>query len=78
MSNEEIQPYAIRVQDSEDQEPVTTADGAVRQLEKAAIAERAQPSRAEPPNNEVISLGKSGDGAPEEEAADASEVISRS
>ena len=78
MSNEERQPYAIPVQDSEDQEPITTADGAVRQLEKGDIAKRSQPGRTQPPDNEVISLGKSGDGAPEEEAADASEVISRS
>ena len=68
-------PTAHEVNDSEEVEPIITADGAVRQLEKSSIAEKAAPSRDAPAHpGEVTSLGKAGDGAPEEEAADASEV----
>ena len=71
-------PTAHPVEDSVQQEPVKSADGAVRQLEKSAIAERATPSREEPSDKvEVRSFGKAGEGAPEEEAADASELNQR-
>ena len=58
-------------------DPITTSDGAVRQLEKAAVvANRAPGSAAQTDSDtqEVISLGKDPGGAPEEDAADASEL----
>lgn len=66
-----------------DQTDIPDSDGAVRELEKTAItaqqtAERkdnASSSREEPP---VVSLGKAGGGAPEEDAADASEITANS
>lgn len=59
--------------------PVTTADGAVRELEKEALAaHNAPPADAGAPSSApagggVVSLGKAGEGAPEEDAADISE-----
>lgn len=74
MSEQNV-PNAQPVEESEQQEPIKSTDGAVRQLEKSAIAERATPSRAESTNQgQVGSFGKAGEGAPEEDAADASEV----
>jgi hypothetical protein len=76
MSEQEGPPRAVPVDESEDQEPITTADGAVRQLEKSAIAERAEPSRTGgEPQGQATSLGKAGGGAPEEDSADASEPV---
>jgi hypothetical protein len=76
MSEQQERGPAEKVSRSEEQEPITTADGAVRQLEKSALAERAEPSRAGGGNpGEVTSLGKAGGGAPEEDNADASEPV---
>jgi hypothetical protein len=65
----------------EDSDALTTSDGAVRQLEKAdlvnrrpegAVGERHAPNPAMDPDwGTVRSLGKAGEGAPEEDAANA-------
>ena len=63
-------------------EPVVTADGAVRELEKEALAEASDHASPElrdlpPPRDEeadVLPLAKDPDGAPEEPDADASET----
>jgi hypothetical protein len=64
-----------------DADTLTSADGAVRQLEKADRAARQSPPPSAPAESgdggpgEVVPLGKfGGSGAPEEDAADASET----
>lgn len=62
-------------------EPVVTSDGAVRELEKAALADASDHTSPElrdlPPgadeDAEVLPLAKDPDGAPEEPDADASD-----
>ena len=46
---------------------IPTSDGAVRELEKEALAARQSVPAASP--GRVVSLGKAGDGAPEEAQA---------
>ena len=46
---------------------IPTSDGAVRELEKEALAARHNVPAASP--DRVVSLGKAGDGAPEESRA---------
>ena len=61
-------------------DPILTSDGAVRQLEKADIIAHRGAGGASPDNadaQEVISLGKDPGGAPEENAADASDLTNQ-
>jgi hypothetical protein len=63
-------------------EPVVTSDGAVRELEKASLADSSDHTSPElrdlPPepdeDADVLPLAKDPDGAPEEPDADASDV----
>jgi hypothetical protein len=60
--------------EKDDRPTVPSSDGAVRELEKADLAARARPKGGEQAardnTEEIVSLGKAGDGAPEEAAAE--------